>query len=100
MLNLKSVLPIRLPLQITKVALYPDNKHLNFSKSKKTKNLEGAINIVFVHKRTNFKKDGEQETKKKDIQLNSGRIDEKGTILSDRKQFANLEKRRIKKGSK
>jgi hypothetical protein len=91
MLNLKSVLPIRLPLQITKVALYPDNKHLNFSKSKKTKNLEGAINIVFVHKRTNFKKD---------IQLNSGRIDEKGTILSDRKQFANLEKRRIKKGSK
>jgi hypothetical protein len=99
MLNLKSVLPIRLPLKITKVALYPDNKHLNFSKSKKIKNLEGAINIVFVYKNTNFKKDGEQKTKKKDIQLNSERVDEKSTIFSGRKQFTNLEKRRIKESS-
>jgi hypothetical protein len=100
MLNFKSLLPIRLPLKITKVSLYPDNKHLNFSNSKRTKNLVGTINIVFVHKRTNFKKDGEQKTKKKDIQLNSERINDKIKILSGRKQLANLRKRKIKRSSK
>jgi hypothetical protein len=52
MLKLKEIIPLRLPLKVSSISIYPANKQNNFSNSKKTKIFRTKLNSVFVHKKT------------------------------------------------
>lgn len=64
MLELKQILPIRLPLKLSKISIFPANKTNNFSNSKRTRNFKNALNVVFIHKKVKFKKNETKQDKK------------------------------------
>lgn len=64
MRSLTRILPLRLPLKISKITINAANKRKRFSKPRKTRIFAGSINAVFIHKEIKFKKYEKQKNKK------------------------------------
>jgi hypothetical protein len=98
MIELKQILPIRLPLKLSKISIYPANKSNNFSNSKRSRIWKNSLNVVFIHKKLKFKKNETKQDKKDTNLLANKSINEGANISYNR--IPSKHNKSEKKGSK